>query len=380
MPLHAPLNALGARQPEILVVEDEQIVALELQNRLTKMGYQVTELAATGERALQSIEEHRPDLVLMDIVLAGKMTGTQTAQRVHEQFDIPVVYLTAYSDPATIEQVKETGGHGFLTKPLQPQELHAVIQLALARHDKEQHRRDTERSAWQEICDESQTQLQQFTTAAGHDLQEPLRTATCFIDLLARRARPKLDGEELELLGQARAGLSRMNTLLQDLLAYARAGLPEGAPLPSTPAKAALGWAISNLQGAMAESGATITHDVLPAVQAEPSQLAQVFQNLLSNAIKYRRSTCPPRIHVGFESRGGESLFWVKDNGIGFDPQDAERIFTPFQRLHSQQEYAGTGIGLAICKKIIEAHGGRIWAESGQGQGATFLFTLPDRA
>jgi two-component system, chemotaxis family, sensor kinase Cph1 len=100
----------------------------------------------------------------------------------------------------------------------------------------------------------------------------------------------------------------------------------------------------------------------------------------LSNAIKYRRSTCPPRIHVGFESRKSESLFCVKDNGIGFDPQNAERIFTPFQRLHSQQEYAGTGIGLAICKKIIEAHGGRIWAESAPGQGATFRFTLPDRA
>ena len=379
MTLTTQLNALVARQPEILIVEDEQVVALALQNRLTKLGYEVTELAATGERALHSIEEHRPDLVLMDIVLAGKMTGTQTAKLVHEQFDIPVVYLTAYSDSATLEQVKETAEHGFLTKPFQSQELHAVIQLALARHDKEQHRRETERSAWQEICQASEAQLQQFTTAAGHDLQEPLRTATCFLDLLARRVQQKLDGEERELLGQARAGLSRMNTLLQDLLAHARAGLSEGAPSSSTSAETAFGWAISNLQGAMAESGATVTHDTLPAVQADPSQLAQVFQNLLGNAIKYRRSTCPPQIHVGFEPRGGESLFWVKDNGIGFDPQEAERIFTPFRRLHSQQEYAGTGIGLAICKKIIEACGGRIWAESAPGQGATFLFTFPDR-
>jgi len=163
--------------------------------------------------------------------------------------------------------------------------------------------------------------------------------------------------------------------LLEDLLAYAQAGLSEGAPIPSTPAEAALKSAVENLRGAIAESGAVITHDSLPVVRADPSQLARVFQNLLANGIKYRGGK-PPLIHVGLARRENEWVFSVSDNGIGFDPQYAERIFAPFKRLHTRQDYAGTGVGLAICRKIIEAHGGRIWAESVPGHGSMFSFTV----
>jgi len=180
------------------------------------------------------------------------------------------------------------------------------------------------------------------------------------------------------MLGQAQAGLSRMNTLLEDLVGYAQAGLSPGAAVPLTPSGAALRWAIENLRAAVADSAAKITHGELPTVPADPSQLAQVFQNLLANAIKYRTPENAPVIHVGAARLDGEWLFSVADNGIGFDPEYANYIFAPFRRLHSHQEYPGTGVGLAICKKIIDAHGGRIWAQSSPGHGATFLFTLPD--
>jgi light-regulated signal transduction histidine kinase (bacteriophytochrome) len=314
----------------------------------------------------------------MDIVLAGHMTGTETAIIVRQQFDIPVVYLTAYSDPATLEQVKDTEGQGYLTKPFQPHELDAVIQLALSRHRKDRSRRETERRAWAETSHKSQEQLEQFTYSAGHDLQEPLRTARAFLDLLGRRANSKLDEEERKLLREAQGGLARMNTLLQDLVAYAQAGFLESASLPDTPANAILAEALENLHEMIADSNATVLHDDLPTVRADPPQLVQVFQNLLGNAIKYRNAGHEPYIHVSAEKRGDEFVFSVKDDGIGFDPKYAESIFAPFKRLHGRSAYSGTGIGLAICRKIVEGHGGKIWAEAAPGAGATFFFTLPD--
>lgn len=372
------LDPAGELHPEILLVEDEQIVALELRKRLTRLGYQVTEVAVSGEAALHSVEERRPDLVLMDIVLAGRMTGTQAAAIIREHFDIPVVYLTAFSDPGTLEQIKDTEGQGFLTKPFQPHELHAVIQLALSRHRKERSRREIERSAWEETSHKSQEQLDQFTRSAGHDLQQPLRTARAFLELLARRANLKLDEDERKLLREAQGGLAGMSTLLQDLVVYAQAGHSEGAPLPSMDANTALAEALGNLQEAVAESKARVVHNDLPTVRADPRQLLQVFQNLLGNAIKYRRPEHTPVIHVSAEKFGGEVVFSVKDNGIGFEPQYAESIFEPFKRLHGQSAYPGTGIGLAICRKIIDAHGGKIWANGTPGRGAVFFFTLPD--
>jgi signal transduction histidine kinase len=364
------------RAPEILIVEDEAVVALEVQNRLRKLGYHVARSEATAEAALRSVEEHRPDLVLMDVVLAGAMTGIEAAKVLEASFDIPVVYLTAHIDAATLEQIKQTQEHGVVTKPFRPEQLQAAIEVALGRYSKERQRSAKERRTAE---DNAQQQVQQFTYAAGHDLQEPLRTATAFMDLLARRADAKLDAEERKLLTTARNGLSRMSILLQDLLAFAQAGLSQSRLVARISAEAALNRAIASLQGAIAESGARITCDVAMDVVADASQLTQVFQNLLGNAIKYGRAGCRPEIHVGVKSRPGEFLFCVRDNGIGFDSRFQECIFEPFKRLHSPHQLPGTGLGLAICKHIIEAHGGRIWTESEPGQGSTFLFTLPDR-
>jgi light-regulated signal transduction histidine kinase (bacteriophytochrome) len=170
-------------------------------------------------------------------------------------------------------------------------------------------------------------------------------------------------------------GAIRMKALINDLLAYSRVG-SKGQPLRPADAHAVLGEAMRNLAALIEENKAVITHDDLPTVRADTSQLVLVFQNLLANAIKFRRED-PPRIHVSARDRGGEWVFTVKDNGIGIELRHADRVFVIFQRLHSHEEYPGTGIGLAVCKRIVERHGGIIWFESGPENGTTFFFTIP---
>jgi len=217
-------------------------------------------------------------------------------------------------------------------------------------------------------------ELQQFAYIVSHDLNEPLRTAANYAALLARQYRGKLDPTADEYLAFVADGAQRMQRMIQDLLAYTRAG---GQDLTFTPVdcEALLAHVCDDLQMAIKESRATITHDTLPTVSGNETRLGQVLQNLLGNALKFR-GTEPPRIHVSAQRRDNFWVFSVRDNGIGIDPQYIGRLFQVFQRLHTSTEYPGTGMGLAICKKIVERHGGRIWAESLPDQGTTFFFTL----
>jgi len=221
----------------------------------------------------------------------------------------------------------------------------------------------------------SNEQLQQFAYITSHDLQEPLRMVISYLQLLERRYSNALDSDAHEFIAYAVDGAARMRALISGLLQYSRLDGDQDTQEPVS-AGEILDRALNNLSVAITDSGAVITHDTLPQIQADPLQFMQLFQNLIGNAIKFR-SQEPPKIHIGVEKKGEEWQFSVKDNGIGIAPEYQERVFAMFQRLHNRTEYAGTGIGLAICKKIVERHGGRIWIESEAGKGATFYFTLP---
>ncbi|MBI5395526.1 MAG: HAMP domain-containing protein [Verrucomicrobia bacterium] len=225
----------------------------------------------------------------------------------------------------------------------------------------------------------SNAELQQFAYVASHDLQEPLRMVGSYTQLLARRYQGRLDKDADEFIHYAVDGAHRMQALINDLLAYARVD-SRSKPFKPTDCGAVLNSVLTNLKVAIAEAKAAITHDPLPKIVADDTQLIQLFQNLIGNALKFRSKDAAPRIHIGAAAKDGLWEFFVRDNGIGIAPEHFARIFQLFQRLHTRQHYSGTGIGLAVCKKIVERHGGRIWVESSPGQGTTFRFTLPQQA
>lgn len=221
----------------------------------------------------------------------------------------------------------------------------------------------------------SNAELKRFAYVASHDLQEPLNHVSNYVQLLEMRYGNNLDEDAKDFIGFAVQGVSLMQTLIDDVLAYSKVDL-QGSEFELIEVETSLKQALTNFQRRIAENNAKITYDNLPTVMADGTQLMQLFQNLIGNAIKFR-SQEPPVIHISAERLEDSWLFSVQDNGIGIDPQYRDRIFVIFQRLHTRDEYPGTGMGLAICKKIVECHRGKIWVESELGKGATFYFTIP---
>jgi PAS domain S-box-containing protein len=289
--------------------------------------------------------------------LEGKVTELLEVQLRHK--DGHVVTLEVSTRP--VEKIGEADG-GFLTIVRDVSERKSAEE-SLARYAAELAR--------------SNTDLEQFAYVASHDLQEPLRMVQSYVQLLARRYKGKLDSDADDFIYYAVDGVTRMHELIEGLLAYSRVST-RGKEFEAIECEVVLDRVLANLQIAVEDSGAVVTHDPLPRVIADELQLTQVFQNLIANAIKFRGEESP-RVHVSAEEREKEWVFSVRDNGIGFEPEHAERIFVIFQRLHCEEEYAGTGIGLALCRKIVERHGGHIWVESQPEAGSTFYFSIPFR-
>ncbi|HMF32220.1 MAG TPA: MASE3 domain-containing protein [Candidatus Lokiarchaeia archaeon] len=226
-----------------------------------------------------------------------------------------------------------------------------------------------------EELERSNKDLENFAYIASHDLQQPLRTVAGFLELLGKGSANQLDEEAKKYIAAATRGAMRMKELIDDLLEYSRIST-KGVPFTTVDFELLLSDALSDLHSAIEESGATITHDPLPMVAVDGTQMKQVFVNLVGNAIKFRGNNVP-QVHISASRQAGEWVFSVRDNGIGIDMTQVSRLFNMFQRLHTREEYPGTGIGLAFCKRIIERHGGRIRVESEVGKGATFFFSLP---
>ena len=290
--------------------------------------------------------------------------------------DPPFIVLTAGGMPTrqTQERALELQALGNLTlieRPVRPETIRLAAQSALRARMRQYEVRSRQESLIQANAD-----LEQFAHSASHDLREPLRSIGVSSDLLARHYE-NADERTGELLRVIRGGVERMDGLLSDLLTYAHASSITEEELPAVPAARAVDAALKNLDAAIRESRATITIGELPAISVRESHLAQVFQNLLGNAIKYRRDDHAPAIELVARAADGYWYFTVTDNGIGIASAYQETIFGIFKRLHAYNKYAGTGMGLAICKRIIERYRGRIWVESEPGQGSRFTFRIP---
>lgn len=362
----------AAARLRVLFVEDDP-GDIELISHALERGGFVPEydIADTAESFIAHIQKETYDVILADFNLPS-WNGMETTEILRrEQLDIPVVLVSgALGETRAVECIKQGAADYVLKDQL------LRLPEAVRRAVREKELREQNRQSQAELA-RSNRDLEQFAYVASHDLQEPLRMVAAYTQLLAEKYQGKLDENADKYIHYAVDGALRMQRLVQDLLSFSRLGRG-GGERQKVDCKTAAEMAIKNLQVALEESQAQVECGELPLVVADASQLVQLFQNLIANAIKFR-GVKPPRIGVNAEKSGREWVISVADNGIGIAPEHAEIIFVIFKRLHTRAEYAGNGIGLAICKKIVEQHGGKIWMESEPGKGSTFKFTLPVR-
>lgn len=355
------------------MVEDEP-ADVELSLRaLRQAGFKATaEVAQTVEEFTQLVRKNSYDVILADYKLPdwNGMESVEILRR--EGLDIPVILVSGALGEQTAVECIKLGAADFVLKDHLAR-LPEVVRRAM----REKKLREDHQQAQLELARSNQD-LEQFAYVASHDLQEPLRMVATYTQLLAQRYEGKLDENADKYIHYAVDGALRMQKLVQDLLAFSRVGR-SGAPPRSTDCNVVLRSALQNLEAAIQESGAVVNADQLPVLVVDSAQLTQVFQNLIGNGIKFRGQGAPT-IQVSAEVKDKDWTFSVQDNGIGIAPDQVENVFVIFRRLHTREEYSGNGIGLSICKKIIEHHGGRIWVESEPGHGSTFKFTLPVKA
>jgi signal transduction histidine kinase len=360
-----------------LLVEDNALDAALVVRALCKDGFDVTADIVQDEAAFtRALRAHPPEVVLADYNLPN-WKGMEALHVLRsEGLDIPMILVSgALGDVTAVECIRQGATDYVLKDGLA--RLPEVVRRALREKQERSLRHQVEEDLARKVDElaRSNADLEQFAYVASHDLQEPLRMVTAYTQLLGERYRGKLDENADKYIGYASEGAQRMQVLIQDLLAFSRVGR-NGYTHGSVDCNVVMAEVLQTLATAIQESGAVVTHAQLPSVWADRTQVAQVFQNLIGNAIKFRGKE-PPVISVQGEKTALRWQFSVRDNGIGIAPEFAENIFVVFQRLHARTEYPGNGIGLAICKKIVERNGGKIWVESQPGSGSSFKFTLP---
>jgi signal transduction histidine kinase len=361
----------GGGKLRALLVEDEQADVELALAELRRGGLEANgDVAQTAEEFTELVRKNSYDVILADYKLPN-WNGLESVEVLRrEGLDIPVILVSgALGELTAVECIKQGAADYVLKDHL------ARLPESVRRAMREKKLREDHRQSQEELA-RSNRDLEQFAYVASHDLQEPLRMVATYTQLLAERYQGKLDADADKYIHYAVDGALRMQKLVQDLLAFSRVGR-QGQARESTDCNAVLQAALKNLEAAIQESKARVQHDQLPVVIADSSQLAQVFQNLIGNAIKFRGSE-PPLIRVSAKAKVKEWVFSVADNGIGIAAEHADSVFVIFRRLHARAEYPGNGIGLSICKKIIEQHGGRIWVESEVGHGSVFQFSLPN--
>jgi signal transduction histidine kinase len=361
----------------ILLVEDNPAdVELELLT-LRKNGFEVSgDVAQTAAEFTARIKAGNYDLILADYNLP-QWRGTEALDILcRENLDVPLIVVTGYlGEEKAVDYIKHGATDCVLKDRLA--RLPAAVRRALEEKRLRVQRRQSEEDLAQKAAElaRSNAELEQFAYVASHDLQEPLRMIANYTQLLAERYRGKLDEQADKYIAYSVDGAVRMQALIQDLLKFSRVGRQE-IEYRTTDCRSVVEQALKNLQAALLESRAVVNWKGLPVVMADPGQLAQVFQNLIANAIKFHGAETPV-IQIDSEEKDHQWVFTVSDNGIGIAAESWQDIFVIFRRLHTRAEYAGNGIGLSICKKIIERHGGKIWIEAQAQPGSCFKFTLP---
>jgi signal transduction histidine kinase len=377
----SPATDAAAEPRRLLIVEDERIVALDLAATLTSFGYVVTDLATTGEEAIAKARAAQPALVVMDVRLAGSMDGIEAAARICRERTVPIVYLTAHADQKTLQHALGTQPLAYLIKPFRSAELRCAIELALHKHEAEaeQRRREHELSTTAlergRELDAAYAELETFAFSVAHDLRTPLRGVDRFSKALLEDHGASLGPEGLTQLARVRAAGERMSARLDQLLRLARTA---SVPLARrTVDVSALSWSVAEeLRLKAPEHPVAIEIEPGIAVDADFGLVRILLENLLGNAWKFSAARAAPRVAVSSAVDADDPVVVVRDNGAGFDARSARHLFGAFRRFHADDELAGAGVGLAIAQRIVHRHGGRIWAESEPGRGATFCFTL----
>lgn len=366
---------MNSEAVNVLVVDDSHHHILALSALLEPLGERLL-TAASGREALKQLLVHDVAVILLDVEMPG-MGGFETARLIRQHprsHDTPIIFVTAHlRSEANITEGYQLGAVDYIFKPLVPEVVRSKVAV-FAQLFRQSVREHEHRRVLKEL-ERSNEELRQFAYVVTHDLREPLRMVSSFNSLVAEEYGPQLDDKARRYIRYAVDGAKRMDMMLEALSTY-NAVRTRAQPLAPIDAGIALGDALANLRLVLEETGARVDSDALPIVMADAGQLVQVFQNLIANAIKFKGEESP-EVHVSAEQdEDGTWVFRVRDNGIGIEAEHRERIFEIFQRLHTQDAYPGTGIGLAVVRNIIDRHSGEVWLESQPGRGSTFFFTL----